>query len=819
MNSKTSPFVKIDTLTRFTKIFEFQKELDKEYGSNKQIFFDSSSLISMVAGLNDMFRLHTFRSDTFHSTRTLLLAFVYQGWLGPIHLLPPHLQEFIEQRKKNIRLFPEGTDEENDLITAIWQKLDLDPLVIDTIKKDKGLLKEFYKYEHLKNRSVDYLKLIYLTQDANWSNRLTRILRTRRPILKISPFPDYEIHKILSNNQLFTRLKKELDVERRIKPKNNYIDAIALCLLQQLLDIQQSSSDTSLPIPLFFADDGAISKVVNRVSKEKIEGVYPFIYHGKCGPNLIVQEADFFLIDAIFQDGRNQKSFKKFDDFVNQFRQWAEDSGSVRSFENHKEHSLPLKRKNEDIVFLKFVKHWFDKKGLESIKNAIETYYESEKDIKVAEIGKDLEEAKEHFEKEIHQVNHQVNQMQKIFDILSESYDSFQNLKADFNKKFPNRNNINFNAFNEFATRFSFSSNCCRRVTELIRNLHVHSEEQENDDSFEDVKADIITDLLTATNLDDLAPSKKIEGKNVIDTSKEKINLYAALGLLWTLEKYTLLENICEIIRKEYSEIYYNDYYPDYQVAILHAAAILKNPLNHDLKKAVTILKCVEDKFAKKNYQVWISLSYLYYLLWKEANDKHAIPELQFESFDPKKQKFIKINEYTKNARNYAALAVDYLKNREDEESDDDAERVALRNRRYYYALNNLVYFDIMNGRLEDFDDIKLKNNISMLREAEEKKLGQARYKDTLARYYQRRAAVLMVNSNFDPKDKIRYQEDLERGLKLMEAAIHEAEESGLDDLSAFKNLKQELEEMSVRNNNEGINYLQAFKIERDSKK
>ncbi|GJM32420.1 MAG: hypothetical protein DHS20C18_14210 [Saprospiraceae bacterium] len=805
-------FVKIDNLSNFSQIFEFQKELDEDYGDKKQIFFDSSSVISMAAGLTDMFH-GKFRNSFYKDPQTLLLSCVYQGWLGPIYLLPPHLQEFIDKRDSS-RLFPPRFNKK--LIDEIWLELKLDYLAelkMNYAEDKLDKIQDFYKYENIKKDAIDYFKLIYLTKDSFWKERISHLLASKNPLLKITQFPEYNLNKILHQDSLFKRIKSSLDVVRPYRPKNNYIDGIALCFLQELLSTHSSSigGKSSTPIPLFFTDDKAISEVVKKISEEEIDGIFPFIYEGRSGKNLIVQDANFFLVDAVFQKGRGMDLFKEFDDFIEQFWEWAEDSSSVQTMEKHTEHSDELKKETQDTVFLKFLKHWWDNNGLEHIKHITHDHYENEKEL--SKIDEQFEETEKRFREDLKRVNVQMGKTKEIFDILKDAYDELRSLKADFKKKFPDRHNLSYNPYDEFSTRFSFSLDCCERVQKLLIDLNRSIDEKT--ESFEDVRADIITDLLASVNEEDLHQLTQLQKKPMDKQNKEqrnKINLYAALGLLWTLEKFTLLEKICEIIRNKYSSIDTKNVYPDYQVAILHAAAILRNPLDDDIFKVKKILACIESKFAKDKYPVWINLSYGYYLLWKQKISQHVIPEL----LHPKD---VSVNmdklvlSYFKNGRDYIKKAVKYLEielNKKDKKEDKGSTKKALRYRRFYYALNNYVYFEVMSLSSQAFEELELGRYVRMLEEAPEKGLGQARYRDTLARYYQRKAALYIIKENFNLEKLPEYQNLIERSINLVKTAVEEAKKSGLDDLPIFENLENEL--LNSMSGSEGIKYLQKLK-------
>jgi hypothetical protein len=255
-----------------------------------------------------------------------------------------------------------------------------------------------------------------------------------------------------------------------------------------------------------------------------------------------------------------------------------------------------------------------------------------------------------------------------------------------------------------------------------------------DNDTLEKIKGEVIT----ALNIGLFDKANGIEQRNA---ALEQV--LKGLAFLWVFGEYELIDRVCAILREQQEEIRSEDKYPNAFFALIHAAAILhgKKPYLH--QKVLEIIRCVEGKFERNRYKIWIGLSYVYFLLWKNNGGCLEIPERQ-------DQEDIVHGRSAKNligkAIYYAKKAIDWLGPKLWESTDESKQRLRLR--KYYYALNNYVFFLTLTAPHEQFETDVPPLAKKLLNISTSTDIWQAnRFADTLARFYFRMALINKNNS------------------------------------------------------------------------
>lgn len=760
-------FVKVNELSGFSDIYKFQKEID-EFGK-KKIFFDTANIISLIAGINDLYDLSRFNIEKFDSQKTLLLACVFRGWLGKIQLLPPHLQEFWNKRN-DPRLFPENEEDEDNYLTDIWNRLGLDHLAGRNVEVSEETLERTFNYQQVKTDAVQRFKLLYLLKENSWRSRFLLLFKGRKKnkeqVLDLSKEKDFQISWIYQQ-PLFKSTYSLLNEKRPGYAKNNFMDALALYYLQEYLSDFKAKCHLPIeqrsPFPLFYSHQKHIVEVVKKLSKEKFQNESPFVYSGKSGNILVVQDTDFFLVDAIFQAGKKMDRFKNFEGFLQMIRK----SDSRRIDASPIVGVDILEKDTELATFFKFFTFWWEQYGYLEVKQSLYSFYKREFNFPMY---------KKEYEKEILEMDKRMERDKILYNVLRVTYSKLRNFRGKLNEIFNSTGELSFDVYSEFSTRFAFPYKICKDVDDLLLKLH-ESHKVVDQGQLDEEKTRLVTYI-----------TYLVDKKN-IDNFEKKAKLTSALAVLWIIGEYNLLDKLGSFIRKVYSKGSKTDVYPDYYLATLHAAAIMRNRVDLNVEKAEKILDCVQTKFGKENYKVWVSLSYVYYLIWKKNISIHEIPELLFPK-DWKKLFSKTCKGYYEISAKFVKKAIDYLEDKLMASS--DPKKNADRNRNFYYAVNNFVYFKTMNDNSKNFSSPELSRFYSILRNAPEGQFHE-RYHDTCARYLQRKAALLALK---DPNNIDDYNDILEEALGLVDYAIRNGKLNGVDDQKHFSDLKGSIKQM-----------------------
>lgn len=749
-----------------------QRELDQGQAVDKDIYFDTSSIIDMLTGMSGLFKGGKINWEYYSRTSPLVYALAYRNWLGPIFTLPPHTEELINQIQNNQRRFPEKLTEKVSILEKqFWGERRLKVHEYKAALNNQEELEDFVI--RLKEEAVDLFKGVYLlSKNSFWKSRY-KYLVDERKIFQFSNELDYQLGD-LTRMPLFTQLLKHLNSQRSNMSSNNYIDAIALCMLdQKLQNYYDHKSDTSTSIPIFFSDQEHILEAVKLFSQKPVRGRAPyFTYKGISGDYLIVRNANYFIIEGIMNALREQGEEKRLSEYVQalqSLQRWLQGQNKSILPETSENATAKItsdfQEQSEDKFFLEFFDRWWSDDGFDELKQVLDNNQLEGK-------RKDIDlKIHEYIDQERARINKRLSGYKGRISIIKKIWNGFKDVSAYVQNNFVNDGRT-ISVFKDFGPRFSYTEEVCEEVQILIDRIFAAVFHNDPND-LEDAKATIVSDIVNG-----------LFGKPLLEEEfRQKFNDVAkGLAIFWIFEKFDTIHAICEIIREQY-QIHRpakDDMYPSASIALLHAAAILRGNSN-DQKLAFQILHCVESKFSNR-YNVWIGLSYLYYLKWDQRSDGFFFPELLPKS----KQQINQTDPHLKKALYYSKMAIDWLEDRRNALDDVAQEKQKYRQRRYYYALNNFLFFKTLCATPKAF--IELKSEALKLEECARISdyWQDDRFPDTLSRYFFRYASLASNKELFDLylEDAMRYNKMAIDGIR-KEKNIYRSLKRNLDELKA----------------------------------
>lgn len=798
-NTFNSTFLVVENPEEFKDLYNFQLEVDKRF--TKEIYLDSADFISLMLGLNDFKQIkgkkndQSFNFPLFNHKRTMMHGFMYKKYLGELKLLNPHMFEFLEKLNPKT-LLAENKIDINDTnfsirlyIEEMIENLDLIDIAIDKYTNDRSLFKDVL------TQVEPRFKLTYLM--AGMSTKARALHLKRQGVFSFSIDDEFNIPE-LTETDLFKKLYHYLETEGTqkkeknyptdiIKSQNNFHDALAMCQLQGKLDAfyhELAEAETknlptkSIRLPIFYARPN-IKKAIEKILEDDsfdISGRKPFTFKGESGEHLIIQNEDFFLLDGLYQYNVSENKGLNIDEFFRQIKDYSE---STKKLGQESEHiTEELKQELEKAVHLDFFHKWWKANGKAELENSFKLINNSDLN---------LEKLDEEFAKEYDEVKLKVSKYNLGLKYIKIAFES--EFQRSISLKHNKEGKFLYDLEQEFLTRFSYSSEMLKNIQSYIENLY---KSYKNEEAKTHLKIEMLNHLQYVIDQDVLKDNK-------LPMNPKLEKLWIMLSILWIEMKYDLLCEFCEAIRTTMQINPTGDLYPNYQIGFLHAAAMLKTKLKIDYKKIEGILQCIHKKYSAKSYRSLIGEAFIYSKLWEADNQNLSIPEVKKLYQDIVIIKGSKSQQYYHSCRDLSLEAFNHLETLKlKQEFDNDMQR------RSYYAINLYVYIETQNRSLADFPgDL---NNYIIYLEGIPDLLEHERYLDTLARYNQRIAAKIAIES---PKDQIKYKKYIKMAKEKIKTAISLAsKKKNKEDLPTFNSFLTGLEKMEV----EGCQYFENYR-------
>jgi len=696
--------------------------------ASKDVYFDTSEVIDMIMGIQVFNEgLEVDRRRLFKRKSTLVHTLAYKGWLKKISLLPFH-QDELHHKILNDRSnrFPRQEPESEDLIAELLYIAGITDIEIALKGKTKKQIKDYIN--NLENINTPMLfKAAELIKDTFWYDRYKRLFDGKDALIEINEEP-YDVG-ILSSKPVFKPILECLNKVRPGKTTNNLSDALALTTLQDKLDLYKKNNK-QYALPIYYANSYKVYIALKKYIQNNEQG--HFYYEREQGQQKIkvpiIRDSEFFILDAVFNatdggdepfnDGLGVEDGIKLDKNIqlleNAYEQKEQDEKQKEQKPNENFAINAAQIVNLDF----FLKTWYDNDGLEAVSKILYQHYNEKAD-----------ELKENIEKEIEERKRKLGRtFSKSIGISRKIFKDIPQFKKITEKKIGNF--AEEDIFREFAlTQFSFNENICTKIQDCASAL---IEASNNDDR---VQYNHVI-LRTIQPLTNGIEAKKDGTKNKIEQKKIYDEFTTALAILWTFEKYKLVSELCEEVSdKDKKGMPVN--YPNYQIPIIHGSALIQNgKIGHKLFKIIDGLENALTKSNLKNYKICIGVAHIAFNAWYAKMGSPRLPELMHPN---RAKRYFKTDIYKK----YYLKAIDHVDKAIEvlyEIKDTDDEK-SYRQTKYYYALNNYIYYVTKGGTPELFNQLEPK--CDELEDAEQQKIHwQSRFHDTLAWYYFRKAII-----------------------------------------------------------------------------
>ena len=707
------------------------------------IYFDTADIIDILIGMRALSPLpgEAFRWKSYYDAKQLVYAMAYKGWLGPIRLLPPHLAELYDQLShERFQTMNKVVDIE-DIEEEFWSndKI-LSKGVIELVKSSEPP-SDHEKKEWLEQfilNAPDIFQGAYLMdRNADWRERYAYLKRNKTLL-----FDQDGIDMTgLGKTPLFQALYNTLNAKRKkVATANNYVDALALCMFDRKL---QEAQDNQGPPIFFYAEQKHIYEAVEQVSQKKIDGRHPFIYTDNESElsYSVVRSADFFFLFGILKV-TSTKFTPLWEPLEKNMERIAKEQNEIIKRYGRGEADNQLR-----LVFLEFFQSWWKEQGISDLK---QPFSDLEIESKEASLKQDVEEF---MEDEFRDLRQRIRLTPEVLGIMRQTLISLSRMKNRIHELY-GEDPQSMQAVHEFGPRFAFSSTICDDLQERFNELQAAavSESETDVDSIKSTLVNSLSAVLIST------------GPLVLEDIEKMLNrLAGAMGILWLLNKFDLIDRICRAIRELPHLMQEDDKYPSAPFAIMHVAAILTME-NPDMGEVYEIIKCVERKYglnaAEQKYKVWLALSYAHYRLANRIYNKVYMPPEDLKPFEKESVVREKAIAHLQFTLRYAQSAHDWLE--KTILAGKKLEAAPRHNRYLRSSINNIIFCQTIILPAAD-----LKNKLHELVSDQEmfsedpQLWHENRFSDTIARYYYRLARIT-ENDVFLKKAKLYNKRSIE---------------------------------------------------------
>jgi len=616
-----------------------------------EIYFDTEDVQNMIQGVRSIETNLKIDNEKFKENNILVHALAFHNQFDKIYMLPPHQDELANYINSNNHL-PEVDDiNYKELVDDLFHSVGLSKLWKQ--KDELSKIKISDLIDQFRDNAIQLYKANYFIKKTFWNDRIKYLINfdnQDNSILKLSN-EQYNLDETLSTDifkKLYEYFKKKRPSRRRTNA--NFRDAYALTIISNKLEDFVNKKTNTLPI--FYTTTNTINlinqntELIKLFSLSENDGSYSFS---------VLRGEMFFILDALFSledDPKYSKLFESFNDLKEKIGKSYENIVNNQDFEDEVNSILSSKF---------FISFWFENMVRDQISDTI---------LELTNYDFILEGKSKNtiVKSERDNLTKKIKASLKQLEILKQTWNAFERIDR-FIKKSINTNLEEFDVFVDFGlTRFSLLK--CQEIQNIINKLIESNQEDENSQKYHLLKSEIIKILLHSLQ----------------DIQERTDDLIIPISVFWVFEEYKLIDDILSRLNLDYQNLY--------QLAIIHSASIAKR--NVDTRKAVKILNCVISKYNKNtNYKPNIGIGFVYYQIWK--NNQKPIMSKQSKDYSHEKDKEIIA------AIKYNNLAYRWLSKNKDKTSIDQTK--SNRNRKYYYCLNNKIYFETRSKKHFILDD------------------------------------------------------------------------------------------------------------------
>ncbi len=718
--------------------------LDKK-NIDHQLYIDCSDVITMLLGLKSIISHNKdLNRSAYESETTIVYSLLYGGWLNKASLMLPHQEELSNKLQQDFLFTTAEDDDIDEFWTYVEQSIGLKQQdMLDSVPLENII-------NRLKPKSHELYKANYLLRETSWKRRLSYMVK--QPVIEFEE-TDASIFELVKT-PIFKTIYERFAFKRPSRhSKNNFSDSLSLCIIHKKLQ-EFHAAPTIKELPLFFSDNNTFSHVIHDVGLTaeftcQIDHIsFPVICDGT-----------FLKYMALFNNKIKIREFLNKED-KNTFQDYEELCSKIFNPQK-RESTLADDYKNliEKFIHSRFMQVCWINNDKEQVHGLIANLMHSNGRSIQSKEGK--ETIKEDVDDLIEKLKMKVNKYSIFRDAFQEILQAQEKraklLTSNLNK-YRDRQPYPFDIIIDYSlTRFSIEPIICNDVRRLASQLLFIDNKEQNH-------------ALVITIADYL-----IAGIEKTDTRK----LMTAMLILWILEDYKLMIRIFKTFDGRYTH---------YSQAFLHAAALIKTSTHKgQRRKTIQILEDIQDSALqfnfKSNYKTAIAASYICFSLWVRFSEQNFFRKRQEPDYTREDDMSVRLfEEALVNADN----AISWLEHNQRYTEDGKTHRTA----KYYYIINNYIYYITMGGDNQAFAKLNREVNILENAELHHKRYWQNRFYDTLAVYHFRKACIALESNKVNR---------FEHHKKLAQQRIDQALEEVIstEDQQQYEYLRNKIVELS----------------------
>ncbi|PHI18964.1 hypothetical protein CEQ90_15095 [Lewinellaceae bacterium SD302] len=759
------------SLKKLAEDARFYEYCRKHTGNSRainEVYFDAASIVDMLIGLQLVSINEELRDQEFRLSSWRVLAMAFRGWLGKINLLGPHYEEIIDRIQEDRRVFP---------LKEQFTYAKIRPLLLEAtglsalIKRNSNTGESNIDLNEMDDSAVPAFVVTYFLKGKGyWKNRLKQLNDKR--IIEITKQIEYDAAGVIEM-PLFEEIREQLDLRRSRLTQSNYVDAIALCILQQKLE---KALEEKSPIPVFFSDTKNVDEIIEYLHDHytnKNEAPPLHVYDGNSKQYMsVVRQSDYFVIHGISHELGKDEDHHTVEDFRKSLSELNAAFNVIPSQATPLELLEEIQQLSIQNFALGFIASWLSEKADVEFK---ELLTERDKGELQSEVDEYIEKLRDDLKKKSANVINKAKFIREIWRNLKPLGKSIRENSKHIDTDIIEEDvHIDF-VRNELETRFGMSTHVCEEIEATLWELYTHARElQDLQEQPKDQKDDqqlnskrkefrraikrhtvgIVSNIL-------LALFAKIDQK---DKKRSLDNLAHGLGILWMLDQFGFIRKVLRSFLSTYPREGENEGQVHRFFSLLNIVAIIKQSDFPDLALAAEKVSELEEQIEKEQvsgkYQLLTGLTYVNFLLW----DATLTMENDLQWYFPEAAEAVipehfggQTYEWLITAKRYAADAISLIDERVKTTEKSNTHKLEYYQRKTDYLKNNEIFFIIYTAGKEELMSPRTRSLINSLGNAiRNRRIVQGfRFSDTLSRYHLRRALLFYLNGD---KLKLRAQ-------------------------------------------------------------
>ena len=680
-----------ETVTRFSKNLKWQiedLELEKQ-GFTIDLFFDAIDVQKAVLGMQGYYDPERYALEKrFFHPNTLVSCLAAGGWLGPIHLLPPHQAEFLTGLTLDFGVGKTRNDPEQFarmFLNAVRKAQDTGEVAISVDELTSTELLEYVR-DHA-GSAVTIFKAIQCIRGGTWEIRLAGM--RKRKTLELST-QKLDFASII-NSPAFDKILSIFNKRRKHRIPSNFSDSVATCILISFIkDLKDNSSKR---VPRFF-DSSDLFRDVAKESGLKQSFTYSV---NSTITGTVLRDAEYFIYKAIFRPDWSSPFQGKSNSVIlfdlyelnSQLDRILKSKFDVKALTDVRLAGTPLTTVIEELSTFSFFENvWLPFSAKDEAQDALQELGETSRQLETEAFRVGVEEAIKATQEALAENVREYQRASSVWTRLERVAITIKQIRKS------ERSRINY--FRDLRLlRFGFPRTINTRIGEIFDALLSQDEEAEKH-----ARAFVISIFYNR----DLNPCKDSE------------DIMITVAVLWVAK---LDEQIITFLDKL-------TVIPHFCLKMIYAAAAFRS--KQRMERGLEILRDLEEEYVakvdtKEGADLAVGIGYLYFHLLLYQG---YVPPWR-HSDNIKKQKISEEQKlWIEKSIRYAKAAYGLLKER-------------AYSMKKVYALNQCLYYLVEGAGDDRMDEIDNTAKELVSYQSNEE-LWQHTFDDTLARYLHRKA-------------------------------------------------------------------------------